>query len=72
MKKLILTTLLVALAAFPASAKSVLDFQTGTATYTDPLVKQKNFEKLVTDIGLMTATARWRFPAAQRHAPLRI
>lgn len=55
MKKLIITTLLVALAAFPASAKSVLDFQAGTATYTDPLVKQKNFEKLVTDIGMMTS-----------------
>ena len=55
MKKLIITTLLVALAAFPASAKSVLDFQTGTATYTDILVKQKNFEKLVTDIGMMTS-----------------
>lgn len=55
MKKLIITILLVALAAVPASAKSVLDFQTGTATYTDILVKQKNFEKLVTDIGMMTS-----------------
>ncbi len=55
MKKLIIAALLVALAALPASAKTVLDFQTTATTFTDTLVKQKNFEKLVTDIGLMTS-----------------
>lgn len=58
MKKLIITTLLTALAALPASAKTVLDFQ-NTATFAgtaaDPLTKHKNFEKLVTDIGMMTS-----------------
>lgn len=55
MKSLFITLLLLALAAIPASADTVLEFQTGTPTYTDILVKQKNFEKLVTDIGLMTS-----------------
>ncbi len=55
MKKIVIVFLLVLAAAFPASAKTVLDFQTGAGhtTFTDPLTKQDNFEKLVTDIGMM-------------------
>ncbi len=57
MNKLLIAVLLVCLAVLPASAKSVLDFQTGPGhtTFTDNLTKQKNFEKLVTDIGMMTS-----------------
>lgn len=55
MKKLVIAFLFVLAAAPPASAKTVLDFQTGVGhtTFTDLLTKQDNFEKLVTDIGMM-------------------
>lgn len=52
MRKVLLVLLVLVVAATPAAAKSVLDLQS-TATYTDLLTKQQNFEKLVTDIGMM-------------------
>lgn len=57
MRKVLLVLLLLAVAASPAAAKTVLDL----AGYTD----QQNFEKLVTDIGMMIS-----YKAVSPAAPL--
>lgn len=53
MKKLAIAFLITLTAALPASAKTVLDLSSLTPTYTNVLTKQANFEKLVTDIGMI-------------------
>lgn len=52
MKRIVFVLLVLAVAASPAAAKSVLDLQP-TTTYTNALTKQQNFEDLVMDIGAM-------------------